>query len=62
MKKFLISFSWQGKSSSGFGNVEATPANGEKFTIKELQAIEDSCGYEMKGKVIILSIMEVASK
>ncbi len=37
MKKFIISFSWQGRSSGGFGNIEATPANGEKFTTDELQ-------------------------
>lgn len=62
MKKFLISFSWQGRSSGGFGNIEATPANGEKFTTDELRAIEDYCGDESKSKVIILNIMEVASE
>lgn len=60
MKKFLISYSWQGEFSGGFGNINAIPANGEKFTIDELRAIEDSCGVITKGKVIILNIMEVA--
>lgn len=27
MKKFIISYSWQGKFSGGFGNIDATPAN-----------------------------------
>ncbi|EBG7725896.1 hypothetical protein GNU46_22355 [Salmonella enterica] len=62
MKKFLISYSWNGKFSGGFGNIDATPANGEKFTIDELRAIEDSCEDRTKSRVIILNIMEVASE
>ncbi len=59
MKKFLISYSWQGKFSGGFGNCTATPDSGDKFTFTEIRELEKEASEDSGGKAIIISITEI---
>ncbi|HAB2885978.1 TPA_asm: hypothetical protein GJF44_23175 [Salmonella enterica subsp. enterica serovar Enteritidis] len=59
MKKFLISYNWQGDLVGGFGNCIATPDNGDKFTFTEIRELEKEASKNSGGKAIIISITEI---